>query len=409
VNPTDGGEPQSAASASPGRGSALKRLLRPFRRAVAWFALVGEERSSRAQALQRIEREHGHVLGELQASIEELRGVAWTLNDRLDKGVGERADVTLKEIWRRMESADARQTTALQRLAEEVERVLEDNAAIFTLFAERGVGPAASGQMPERGRKLAHEILAEATGEPPPGTIGTPAAFPDVPTTDELFRELERGSREEVLEKLRHYMGLFAGKGPVLDLGSGRGEFLELAAQSGIDAYGVDSDAEAVAFCKGLGLDARHDDLFDHLRGLAPGSLGGIVCMHVVEHLPPETIAGFFRDIARALQPGGIAAVETPNPASFSTHVNAFWRDPTHIRPVPSVTLASAARQAGLVVEDVVYLSPAPDEARLKQIEVSTDDPVLRGAVDDVNRALGQLNGLLYGPQDYSLVARKPV
>lgn len=355
-----------------------------------------------------MEQEHGHVLRELQASIEELRGVAWTLNDRLEKGVGERADVTLKEIWRRMESADARQTTALQRLAEEVERVLEENAAILALFAERGVGPAAADERRQRGRKLAHEVLSQATGEPAPGSTGTPPDFPDLPTADELFRELERGSREEVLEKLRHYMGLFAGRAPVLDLGSGRGEFLELAAQSGIDAYGVDSDAEAVAFCKGLGLDARQDDLFDHLRAVPPGSLGGIVCMHVVEHLAPDLIPGFFRDIARALRPDGIAAIETPNPASFSTHVNAFWRDPTHIRPVPSVTLAAAARQAGLVVDDILYLGPVPDEARLKRVEVASGDPALVSAVEDVNRALAQLNALLYGPQDYALVARKP-
>jgi D-serine deaminase-like pyridoxal phosphate-dependent protein len=75
---------------------------------------------------------------------------------------------------------------------------------------------------------------------------------------------------------------------------------------------------------------------------------------------------------------------------------------------VPSLTLARAARLAGLVVEDVLYLAPAPETERLKLVEPSGDDPDVRAVADGVNRALGQRNALLYGPQDYALIARKP-
>ena len=118
----------------------------------------------------------------------------------------------------------------------------------------------------------------------------------------------------------------------------------------GLEAYGVDTDADSVRRCTAIGLDARQENLFDHLAGLGDESLGGVFCSQVVEHLPPDLLPTLMEQIARVLRPGGVAVVETPNPASFATHVQSFWRDPTHVSPVPDVALAFAARTAGLVV-----------------------------------------------------------
>ena len=82
----------------------------------------------------------------------------------------------------------------------------------------------------------------------------------------------------------------FRDASPVVDLGCGRGEFLELAARHGLEAHGVDTDADSVRRCRDIDLDAREENLFDHLGGLDAASVGGVFCSQVVEHLPPETI-----------------------------------------------------------------------------------------------------------------------
>ena len=183
---------------------------------------------------------------------------------------------------------------------------------------------------------------------------------------------------------------------------------MEGAARRGLRAYGVDGNADAVATCVDLGLDARQEDLLDHVRGLAPRSLGGVFCSHVVEHLPPEVLPELMAEIARVLVPGGVAVIETPNPASFATHVHSFWRDPSHLRPVPDVALAFAARTVGLVVDTIVYSSLPPAGDRLQPVAVRSKDPEMAALVQSVNAMAERLNDLLYGYQDYALVLRMP-
>jgi O-antigen chain-terminating methyltransferase len=275
---------------------------------------------------------------------------------------------------------DERITTrkAIRQLRDELERVRRENAAILRLLS----GPRTEG-----------DVLPAS----PPGL-----------TRDGLFSEVERGSRAEVMAKLEPYVPLFTAGGPVVDLGCGRGEFLELARRGGLEAYGVDTDADSVRRCTEIGLDAREENLFDHLAGLPDDSLGGVFCSQVVEHLPPELLPALMEQIARVLRPGGIAVVETPNPASFATHVHSFWRDPTHIRPVPDVALGYAARTAGLVVTSTIYTSLPLEGERLKPVPPGPGRPETQRLAKSVNATVHQLNGLLYGPQDYALVLSKP-
>src|SRR5919198_1901047 len=277
-----------------------------------------------------------------------------------------------------------RELTAMEeRLRAETRRMERENAAVLRLVA----GPQTGSGGPKEPK---------------------PKEAPPKLTREALFQELERGSRDEVKSGARAYVNHFKGHSPVLDLGCGRGEFLEIAQEAGLTAYGVDTDQDVVAVCRSLGLDARQEDLFDHLAGLKEESIGGVFCSQVVEHLPPELLPKLLADIARVLPPGGVAVIETPNPATFATHVHSFWRDPTHIRPVPEAALGFSARTAGLVVESVVYTSPVPDEERLQAIEVRTSDHDLRATVEGINRMTTRLNELLYGYQDYALIAVKP-
>ena len=183
-----------------------------------------------------------------------------------------------------------------------------------------------------------------------------------------------RGTEEYVKQQQRHYVPLFAGCDEVLDLGCGRGEFLEVMREAGIKAYGVDLNEECVALCADKGLRADKADLFAHLEGRLDSSLGGIFCAQVVEHLPPLRIPELVRLAAAKLHRGGLLVVETPNPECLAIFATHFYLDPTHVRPVPAALLSFYMEEAGLgririsqvgpAVEFMPALTALPSEVR---------------------------------------------
>ena len=285
------------------------------------------------------------------------------------------------ELEQRIAARFERDVRPFVELRAELERVRRENAAVLRLVSEAKDPPGA------------------------PGPEGPPS---NRLSRGQLFEEIEWGGRDDLKAKVSGYVDLFRGHEPIVDLGCGRGEFIELAAQSGFAAYGIDSDPAALADGQRLGLDLRQGELFEHLAGLAEGSMGGLFCSQVVEHLPPELIPRMMEEIARVLGPGGVTVVVTANPATFSTHVQSFWRDPTHIRPVPDVSLSFAARTAGLMVREVIYSSWPPESERLQRIDTHLDHPEVRAVAARTNEAIDKLNHLLYGPEDYAVVAVKP-
>ncbi len=157
------------------------------------------------------------------------------------------------------------------------------------------------------------------------------------------FEQLFRGPVERVAELQRPYLTLLADHEPVLDVGCGRGEFLELLAGEGIAARGVDSDAGMVARCRALGLDVEQGDANEHLAGLPDGSLGAIFSAQVIEHLPHEHLRRLLELSLRKLAPGGLFIAETVNPHRISS-LKTFWVDLTHQHPIfPEVALAICA------------------------------------------------------------------
>jgi SAM-dependent methyltransferase len=154
------------------------------------------------------------------------------------------------------------------------------------------------------------------------------------------FEELFRGPAERVAESQRPYLDLIRGHEPVLDVGCGRGEFLVLLADEGIDASGVDSDAGMVERSRALGVNAVYGDANEYLESLPEGALGTIFSAQVIEHLEYEQLRRLFALARRKLRAGGLLIAETVNPhrmASFKT----FWVDLTHEHPIfPEVALA---------------------------------------------------------------------
>jgi O-antigen chain-terminating methyltransferase len=173
------------------------------------------------------------------------------------------------------------------------------------------------------------------------------------------FAERFRGSEEYVKTGQQIYLPYFAGKRNVLDIGCGRGEFLETMRAAGVAARGIDLSLESIAICRHKGLEAETADLFEYLAALPEASLDGIFCSQVVEHLPPERLPDMIKLCASRLARNGAIAIETPNPECLAIFATHFYLDPTHRRPVPHPLLAFYLEEFGIGHIEVRRLSPA--------------------------------------------------
>ncbi len=222
------------------------------------------------------------------------------------------------------------------------------------------------------------------------------------------FEDRFRGTREEISNRAQAYLGYLEGKGPILDLGCGRGEMLAVLEGHGLAARGVDQSEEMVAHCRGLGLTAARADLFGALEQAPERSLGGVLSLHVIEHLPATDLDRLVRLAWRALEPNGTLILETPNPLSLVVAARNFWLDPTHRRPVHPATLMLLFEQAGFEPVERLDLRPFEAEDRLLEIDLTGLSDEMKPVADHVNRLRDQLDELLYGFQDYAMVGTKP-
>ncbi len=266
----------------------------------------------------------------------------------------------------------------------------------------------------ERTRSLAQAARRAVPAAPPAVSPGQPPAAgppaesgaPDFPYL--AFEERHRGSSADLKEQQRAYLPRFEGSRNVVDMGCGRGEFLELLREAGVEAYGVDLDPEMTALCRERGLRAETGDLIAHLAGLPDGSLGGIFAAQVVEHLDTPRLLRFIQLAHAKLAPGGRLVAETINPACLATFAGAFYLDLTHTRPIHPEALRFALEAAGFNPVEVVFRSPFPREAKLKEVDVfhrlqKFEDALLNVVNDNFN----QLNELIYGYQDYAVVGTR--
>ena len=160
------------------------------------------------------------------------------------------------------------------------------------------------------------------------------------------FEDVFRGSEEFIRERLQPYVSLLADHAPVLDVGCGRGELLSLLAASGITATGVDLDDSMLERAQAAGLEVVRADALEHLRSLPADSLGGVVSVQVVEHLPVTVLRELMRESLRVLREGGVFIAETVNPHSPAA-LKVFWLDLTHVRPLFPESLLLLAEETG--------------------------------------------------------------
>ena len=217
---------------------------------------------------------------------------------------------------------------------------------------------------------------------------------------DGLYLEFEdrfRGTRADIKQRQCVYVprlrdaGIGTSERSVLDIGAGRGEFLELMRDEGLCARGVDANVTMAGLCRDAGLDCTEADALDYLAVQPDGSLGAVTGFHIVEHLPFKVMVRIMDEALRVLVPGGLIIFETPNPANILTASRNFYLDPTHRNPLPGEMMAMIAEARGFAGAEIVELHPMT--ARFPGA-----DRQLTGALDRI----------FHGPQDYALVARRP-
>jgi O-antigen chain-terminating methyltransferase len=258
----------------------------------------------------------------------------------------------------------------LEKMRGEMERIIHGELRMIRQRAQIGAAATAP---------LAGPSAQDAGGE----------SQRHVPLDYAKFAERFRGSEEYVKTGQQFYLPYFEGCRSVLDIGCGRGEFLEMMRDASVPARGIDVGAESVAACRLKGLDAEIADVFPYLASVEEGTLDGIFCSQVVEHLPPERLPELIRLCAERLAHGGVIAIETPNPeclAIFGTH---FYLDPTHTRPVPHPLLMFYLEEYGVGQMELRRLSPAVETM-----------PSLRSLPDDFRDAF-------FGSLDYAVIGRK--
>ena len=287
-----------------------------------------------------------------------------------------------------------------------VDEVFEEVDALFVRLASAESQLAAARERERLLVEVEERLTRVERRDADPGqprTVATqPAqqAFPDY----FAFESRMRGATHDVRERQRVYVDDFRDAAPVLDIGCGRGELLALLRADGIEARGVDADADMVAFARGEGLDVEQADLFEHLEALPDASLGGIFAGQVVEHLPPPALLRLL-DLARAkLRINGVLVIETINPVSPLALRN-YFADLTHAQPLVPVTLELLARQAGFASTETRFLNTPPEGERLRDVELP-DAPEFDRARSALSANVARLNELLYAPLDYAIVAR---
>lgn len=223
------------------------------------------------------------------------------------------------------------------------------------------------------------------------------------------FEDRFRGSREAIRERLESYVPLFGGQGPVLDVGCGRGEFLDLLTFHHITARGLDLNHEMAEACRARGLDVSEADAVGYLSTLEDGSLGGIFSAQVVEHLEPAYLLQFLELAFHKLRPGGRLVLETLNPACWVAFFDSYIRDITHVWPLHPETLKYLVVASGFTAARVEFRSPVPPEDKLQAFAAPAGTAALDDLAEAFNANVEKLNARMFTYLDYAVIGEKSV
>jgi O-antigen chain-terminating methyltransferase len=364
----------------------LKRpaLLRKFYRVpVLGYLLELLVAIARLPAMLRNQRRfEGHVSVQhdrLAGQLNELSRHSFQFSDAFSREVAETS-----EEQRRYAGLQHQQIVGLFR----EQRELADR--LKRLEAERNGSSLNAPRMPQAVSEASSQEASSHEASHPRARDEAGRAF------DELLASFAvefRGDAGKIKEGLRVYLPLVkadAARSDILDLGCGRGEWLELLLEEGIHARGVENNHILAEGTRSRGLNVVEQDALRFLREQPTNSFGAITAFHLVEHLPFETLAELLAEIERTLRPGGLVILETPNPKNLVVAACNFYADPTHQKPIFPETLLFLLEQMGFVELKIEYLNPV-EESPFNREEAASQ----------------ALDTWFFGPRDFALIGQK--
>ena len=332
--------------------------------------------------------------------------IFWELIRKLDHDIG----AAMQRIERIYDEQVAAQRTMEKELTQRLHDLYKPLEGQLADVQARLAQQAAQLQTLDSVARGLEGLVARSTVATP--SAGAEASSQPLPTDASyvLLENRYRGSEEEITRRLAIYPPLFNGQEkPVVEIGPGRGELLSLLGQAGVKAYGVECDSAMVEAAQARGHQVITGDGIAHLTQCADQSVGGVIAVQVVEHLRMAQLRELLRACARVVVPGGKVIFETVNPQSLTALSSNYFRDPTHVWPLHPDTLSYAMTLAGLRVVEIRKLSPVPAEAQLRLVpQQDFMTPRWRETVELINHNLQQLNDLMYGYQDYCVIAEVP-
>src|ERR1019366_7454421 len=371
------------------------------------------------EATSKFEQKAGESVLALEAKLKEatsrLEQKAAGLDDKLSESVlaleAKLKEATSRYEVRFAEAATAHQAGLSSALAPYSARIASIADELETLRSELRQTRAELREANTRGRVRDRDVRrtlyalqnGEAAGKEP-AHPPTPAMFRSEIKSDRefdyfAFEELYRGEEADIRQRQQEYLQYFRGRDNVVDLGCGRGEFLEVLRDNDISARGVELGLDQYLLCREKGLDVVQQDLFSFLESLPDESLGGLFSAQVIEHLAASDQLRFVSLAYRKTRPGSPVIFETINAQCVFAVMRNFFVDPTHIRPVHPETLKFAMESANFHDVELRFSSPMT-ERQIPSLKLNGDTPQLA----EFNRAMEGLNELIYGFMDYAAI-----
>jgi SAM-dependent methyltransferase len=362
---------------------------------------VSDELLKRWESMVAREQRYDAKVAALTAAHEELRSTI---------AIVQQASLTLKREFERLRAAAPPRAPDERAEAPPREGVAGTPRVSPPLAPSAAASPSASSRPtslhPEEGvagtPRVSPPLATSAAAGPSASSGHTSPLHSSIDSYKYVgFEDRYRGSQEDIRARLMGYLPLFEGAADVLDIGCGRGEFLDLLRERGVRAQGLDLNHEMVEVCLARGLDVHEGDALGYLESLPDGALGGLLAAQVVEHLEPGYLMQMLDVAYHKLRPGSRIVLETINPACWFAFFSSYIRDITHVRPLHPDTLSYLLTASGFQRVAVRYEAPYPAHEKLQPI--ASDGPT----AEIFNANVEKLNGLMFTYLDYAAIGER--
>lgn len=372
-----------------------------------------EAGESRNEALERRVNDAEQRDGVLEQHIAPLKKNVEALDGRISEFESHKQNIDkqLVDVIELAQQTSVQLATSLRETLGALEQRMEGLGS--TWEAAQTDARSAHLRLVERIARVEGRVHAQGLQQSPPQaapveSVGESTASPVALTRfDRLYFAFEqrfRGTREEIRRRLTYYLPMVRDSvvgsegATVLDVGCGRGEWLELLREEGIKARGIDINETMAKECRERGLEVSVGDAIAQLKQLPDNALGALTGFHIIEHIPLDSMIELIEEAHRVVQPGGLVIFETPNPENLVVGACNFYTDPTHQRPLPP-PLTQFLVEAGGFVDVTVHRVNAELLPQVFPAPSESDSPALRGALD-------YLRGVFLSAPDYSVVGR---